>query len=73
MTGKDIAQQERISANEFRLLGLADVAYIRPKREDGRRVFAIYSAEGTELAVADNHGVAVAFLRDHDLEPVGVH
>ncbi len=73
MTGNDIAQDERISANEFRLLGVADVAYIRARLENGRRVYAIHSADGTELATAENNAVAVAFLRDNDLEPVSVH
>ena len=54
--------------------GLAQIAYVKPvAAEDGSIRYVIHAADGSELGVADNHDVAFAAVRQHDLEPFSVH
>jgi hypothetical protein len=63
----------QISAQEFALLGMQDVAYIRRVVVNDEAGFAIHAADGTEVAVLPNRDLAFATVRQHDLEPVSVH
>ena len=66
-------QPRVMSSQDFALLGVNDVAYIRSVREGARVRFAVHAADGTEFAVLDDRDVAFALVRQHDLEPVSVH
>ena len=57
----------------FANAGLNLVAYIRPLYTDHGRVFAIHAANGEQYALADNANAAVGFIKQQDLEPVGLH
>jgi hypothetical protein len=37
------------------------------------RAYAIYLADGTQLAIAPSREVAFAAVRQHELEPASVH
>ena len=63
----------QISAQEFALLGMQDVAYIRRVVVNDEAGFAIHAADGTEVAVLPSRDIAFATVRQHDLEPVSVH
>ena len=63
----------QISAQEFALLGMQDVAYIRRVVVNDEPGFAIHAADGTEVAVLPSRDLAFATVRQHDLEPVSVH
>ena len=63
----------QISAQEFALLGMQDVAYIRRVVVTDEAGFAIHAADGTEVAVLPSRDLAFATVRQHDLEPVSVH
>ncbi|HJT06362.1 MAG TPA: DUF1150 family protein [Stellaceae bacterium] len=63
----------QISAQEFALLGMQDVAYIRRVVVNDEAGFAIHAADGTEVAVLPSRDLAFATVRQHDLEPVSVH
>jgi hypothetical protein len=63
----------QISAQEFALLGLQDVAYVRRVIVNDEAGFAIHAADGTEVAVLPSRDLAFATVRQHDLEPVSVH
>jgi len=63
----------QISAQEFALLGMQDVAYIRRVIVDDEAGFAIHAADGTEVAVLPSRDLAFATVRQHELEPVSVH
>ncbi len=55
-------------------LGLEQFAYIKPvAAEDGSIRYAIHAADGSEMGVTDNHDLAFAAVRQHDMEPVSVH
>ena len=65
---------ETLSEQEFLGLGLDHMAYIRPlTAEDGAMVFGVFSANGQRMAVLANAEVAVAAIKQHDLEPVWLH
>ena len=63
-----------LSAKEFAALGLHDVAYVKPKaQENGRVRYAIHTADGAEVAVVAGREVALATVRQNDMEPLSVH
>ena len=63
----------QLSARELGLLGMNDVAYVKPVVEDGTEVFAVHAADGTRMAVIPNRDLAFAVVRQNDMEPVSVH
>jgi hypothetical protein len=71
MTG--LERQRRFSEQEFAHLGIQDIAYIRPVLVDDGVAFAIHAADGTRMAVVRDRDLALATIRQNDLEPVSVH
>lgn len=63
----------QLTAQEFAILGLEDIAFIKPKRSGDNSVFAIYTADGREVAVAADRDTALCTVRRNDLEPLSVH
>jgi hypothetical protein len=63
----------QLSSQAFAALGLQDVAYIKPVQREGKTMIAVHAADGTELAVAESRDVAMAFIRQNDLEPLSAH
>ena len=63
----------QLSAQAFTALGLQDVAYIKAVERDGKPMVAVHAADGTELALADSRDLAMAFIRQNDLEPLSAH
>ncbi len=66
---------ERIEFRRAELPPLIDptVAYVKAVTIEGVRAYAIYLADGTQLAIAPSRDVAFAAVRQHELEPVSVH
>jgi hypothetical protein len=62
-----------LSDSELGLLGMEDVAYIKPVVVDGSDVFAVHAANGTQIAVIADRDVAFVVVRQHGMEPVSVH
>ncbi len=62
-----------LSETDFALLSLGDVAYIKLIEVEGSDAFGVYAADGTTMAVIENCDVAVAAVRQQDLEPLSVH
>lgn len=72
---------------EFAMLGDGSVSYIRKLTSEqatelfpfvsgvpkDAEVFALHSANGTPLALADSHGAAIAQAMEDDLITVSVH
>ncbi|AHJ65107.1 DUF1150 family protein [Granulibacter bethesdensis] len=63
----------RISPKEFAMLGVSQVAYIKPVIVDGNSFFAIHAADGTAMALADECAAAVEAIQDHDMVPAYIH
>jgi len=69
-----IERIRHMSQSDLAVLGLQGVAYVRPFRmPDGVMVFAIHAADGTQLALAATKELALATIRENDLEAVSVH
>ena len=62
-----------LSTEQLQALGVAQLAYVKPVRMEGRDVFAIHAADGTPMALAAELDVAVAAIRQHEMVPALVH
>lgn len=62
-----------MSAHELALFGIQDVAYIKRVLVNNAVAYAVHAADGTQIAVLPDRGVAFATVRQHDLEPLSVH
>ncbi len=63
-----------LSTEQLQALGVSQLAYIKPVlTEGGATAFAIHAADGTQMAVADDHAVAVAAIRQHEMVAALVH
>ena len=71
MTGLERIVQ--MTAQDFRALGLAQLAYVKPVTADGRTAYSVHAADGTEIMVMTDRATACAAVRQHDLEPLSVH
>jgi hypothetical protein len=64
---------KNITPKEFAVLGMQDMAYIKRVVVNDEPGFAIFAADGTQVALLPDQEVALATVRQHDLEPVSVH
>jgi hypothetical protein len=75
--GKDTVMNtenlKHISPQEFAALGVQGVAYIKAVVVNGTSAYAIHAADGTQLALVPNREVALATVRQNELEPLSVH
>ena len=63
----------QLSPRELGLLGMEQVAYVKPVLVEGVVAFAVHAADGSQLAVILDRDAAHALVRRHGLEPVSVH
>src|SRR5215813_9138633 len=61
---------KNITPREFALLGLNDLAYVKRVIANDEASFSIHGADGTQLAISPSRDVALAAIRQHDLEAV---
>jgi len=64
---------QTLSPQDFLLLGINDVAYVKKEQRDGKEVFVIHSADGNAITALADHDVAFAAVRQNDMEPLSVH
>ena len=62
-----------MSAHDFALWGMQDVAYIKRVVVNDEVGWAIFGADGRSLGLAPERALAFAAVRQHELEPVSVH
>ncbi|HZS85156.1 MAG TPA: DUF1150 family protein [Stellaceae bacterium] len=62
-----------ISPQEFALLGVQGVAYVKSVTVNGTKAYAIHAADGTQLALAPSRELALATVRQNELEAASVH
>ena len=67
------AEAVAMSMQDFAVLGLGQVAYVRPGEQDGHSGFGVYAANGERMAFAADRDVAFALIRQNGLEPLHVH
>jgi len=64
---------KHITLKEFALLGMSDIAYVKRVVTNDEVAYAIHSADGAQVAVLADRDVAIATIRQHDLEPLSLH
>ncbi len=69
----DTASLKGLSVADWARFGAEDIAYIRPVEVDGVRAIAIHAADGTAIGAAPSAELAIAAIRQHDMEPALVH
>ena len=62
-----------LSAEDFALVGMQQLAYIRPTLVNGVTMMAIHAADGTPIGMAPTREIAFAAIKQHELEPVSLH
>ena len=62
-----------LSPQDFLMLGINDIAYVKKEQRDGKEVFVIHSADGNSITAMENHDIAFAAVRQNDMEPLSVH
>lgn len=62
-----------LTHGELMFLGLQKLAYVRTTQEEGKDVYAIYAADGTELATVKNEMEARALILKNDMHPATLH
>lgn len=63
----------QLSSQDLAAYGVNDIAYVKAVEMQGEPAFAIHAADGTVLTVLKNRELAVATVRQHDMEPVSIH
>jgi len=69
----EIARIQPMSARDFALFGMQDMAYIKSVTVNDVVGYAVHAADGTQIAVLPDRNVAFATVRQHELEPLSVH
>jgi hypothetical protein len=64
---------QALSQQDFLLLGINDIAYVKKEQRDGAEVFVIHSADGNAITAMTDHDIAFAAVRQNDMEPLSVH
>jgi hypothetical protein len=54
-------------------LGLQCVAYVKSVEVSGEAAYSIHAADGTEIAIMCNRDIAMATIREHNMEAVSAH
>ena len=70
---KEFERIRHMSSRELALFGMQDLAYVKPVLVDGVTAFAVHAADGTQGTVLPDRQIALATVRQHDLEPLSVH
>jgi hypothetical protein len=66
-------QMRQMTTNDLAMLGMQDVAYVKPVIVEGNPGYAVHAADGTQMALIANRDLAFAVVRQNEMEPVSVH
>ncbi|HYZ31090.1 MAG TPA: DUF1150 family protein [Crenalkalicoccus sp.] len=67
------ADLRHLSAADWARFGVQEIAYIRPVIVNGVQAIAIHAADGTPIGAAPNADLAMAAIRQHEMEPAQLH
>ncbi len=62
-----------MSPQDFALIGMQQLAYVKPAIVNGVTGFSIHAADGTQIGMAPSRDIAFAAVKQHELEPVSLH
>ncbi len=58
---------------DLEVLGLSEVAYLRPAEVDGVAGYSIHAANGVPIGFAPGEAAAIAAVISHDMDVAPVH
>ncbi|HEX4191817.1 MAG TPA: DUF1150 family protein [Stellaceae bacterium] len=61
-----------MSDQDFALIGMQQLAYIKPTVVNGVTGFSIHAADGTQIGMAPSRDIAFAAVKQHELEPLSL-
>ena len=62
-----------LSPQDFLLLGINDLAYVKKGLVDDKEAYLVFSADGTHIAAMGVREIAFAAVRQNGMEPLSVH
>jgi len=62
-----------ISPQQLAMLGVQQIAYVKPVVVNGTAAYAIHAADGTPMAIAGERDAALAAIMQHEMVPALVH
>ena len=62
-----------ISPQQLAMLGVQQIAYVKPVVVNGTAAYAIHAADGTPMAIAGERDAALAAIVQHEMVPALVH
>ncbi len=62
-----------LTQEQLMALGMAELAYVKPVWMDGTTAFAIFAADGSPMAVAEDCALAMETIVQHEMVPSLVH
>ncbi|MEQ8587737.1 MAG: DUF1150 family protein [Thalassobaculaceae bacterium] len=65
--------QFEISQEDLGTLGLNQIAFIKPVREEDSEHFVVHAADGTAVKLFPSRELAELAIRQNDLQPVSLH
>jgi hypothetical protein len=69
----DTTDNEAVQDIMLSMMGMDTMAYIKAELCDGMTVYAVYAADGTQLAQFDTQDSAYYTARRNNLEPALIH
>lgn len=70
---KNFEDLDRETQAELSFWNDENVAFIKSGYEDGKRIWAIYAADGEKIAMTDDRDFAFVVAKQNDLNPKSVH
>ena len=61
-----------LSPQDFAMIGMQHLAYIKPTAVNGVSGYSIHAADGTQIGMAPSWDIAFAAVKQHELEPVAL-
>jgi hypothetical protein len=62
-----------LSPQEFGLLGVEAVAYVKPALVEGVAAFAVHAADGSRMAIVLTREAAFTLVHRNGMQPVSLH
>lgn len=69
----EILDIRKVTQAQLMQLGMTHLAYVKPVWMNGATAFAIYAADGSPMAVAEDCDMAMAAIVQHEMVPALVH
>ena len=73
MDTENFEELSNLSEMVMSLIGISNLAYIRPVQKGAETEYGIYAADGTQLGTFPTHAAAYYTARQHNLEPSSLH